>query len=173
MLVLLLAKSLLSVKLRLGSGTESAAKLRSMAQLNLSRAAPDRLTIGRLAKAAEVGVETVRYYQRRGLLPVPRATGAVRYYATSQVRRIGFIKKAQALGFSLKEIATLLDLADGRNRRAVQSVTSLRLAEIETKLADLTRMQAALADLLNQCRATGQAHLCPIIEALVAPAAAD
>ena len=144
-----------------------------MHQLDKSIGAHDRLTIGRLAKTAEVGIETVRYYQRRGLLPVPRSTGAVRYYATSQVRRIGFIKKAQALGFSLNEIGTLLDLADGRNRRAIQSVASARLAEIETKLADLTRMQGALAELLYKCRATGQSHPCPIIEALVEPAAPD
>ena len=84
----------------------------------------DRLTIGRLAKASAVGIETVRYYQRRVLLSVPRASGAVRYYPVDLVRRIGFIKKAQTLGFSLKEVATLLDLADGRNRRAVQSVTA-------------------------------------------------
>ncbi len=135
--------------------------------------APDRLTIGRLAKASAVGIETVRYYQRRGLLPVPRASGAVRYYPVDLVRRIGFIKKAQTLGFSLKEIATLLDLADGRNRRAVQSVTAARLAEVETKLADLTRMQAALADLLHLCRMTGQSIPCPIIDALVEPAGAD
>ena len=134
---------------------------------------PDRLTIGRLAKASAVGIETVRYYQRRGLLPVPRASGAVRYYPVDLVRRIGFIKKAQTLGFSLKEIATLLDLADGRNRRAVQSVTAARLAEVETKLADLTRMQAALADLLHLCRMTGQSLPCPIIDALVEPAGAD
>lgn len=132
----------------------------------------DGLTIGRLAKAAEVGIETVRYYQRRGLLPVPRASGAVRYYPPSLVRRIGFIKKAQALGFSLKEIVTLLDLADGRNRRAVQTVASARLAEIEMKLADLTRMHVALTDLLHLCRTTGQLHPCPIIEALVVPALA-
>ncbi len=86
-----------------------------------------------------------------------------------------FIKKAQAqaLGFSLNEIATLLDLANGRNRRAIQTVTSARLAEIETKLADLTRMRRALTELLHQCRATGQSHPCPIIEALVEPAATD
>ncbi len=173
MLVPALANALILIKHRLDSGTAHAAKLGGMMQANMSKAPIDRLTIGRLAKAAEVGIETVRYYQRRGLLPVPRAAGAVRYYATSQVRRIGFIKKAQALGFSLNEIATLLDLADGRNRWAVQAVTSARLAEIETKLTDLTRMQAALSELLHQCRATGKAHPCPIIEALAAPAAAD
>lgn len=131
---------------------------------------PDTLTIGRLAKAADVGVETVRYYQRRGLLPVPQALGAVRHYSVGLVQRIAFIKKAQALGFSLKEIGTLLDLADGRNRRAVQSVTVARLAEIDVKLADLTRMQRSLAELLHQCRTRGQPEPCPIIEALVGPA---
>lgn len=134
---------------------------------------PDTLTIGRMAKAADVGVETVRYYQRRGLLPVPRALGAVRHYPVSLVQRIGFIKKAQALGFSLKEIGTLLDLADGRNRRAVQSVTLARLSEIEVKLADLTRMQRALAELLHQCRTRGQPDPCPIIEALIERAVAN
>ncbi len=133
---------------------------------------PGTLTIGRLAKAADVGVETVRYYQRRGLLPVPQALGAVRHYSISLLQRIAFIKKAQALGFSLKEVGTLLDLADGRNRRAIQSITMARLAEIEVKLADLMRMQGALAELLQQCRTRGQPEPCPIIEALVGPTAA-
>lgn len=144
-----------------------------MTHLDTSLAPAARLTIGRLAKAAEVGVETVRYYQRSELLPVPRTSGAVRYYPAILVQRIGFIKKAQARGFSPKEISTLLDLADGRNRRGVQSVTSARLAEIETKLTDLTRMKVALTHLLYQCRTTGQSLPCPIIEALVESAAAD
>jgi MerR family mercuric resistance operon transcriptional regulator len=125
------------------------------------------MTVGQLAKAAQVGVETIRYYQGRGLLPVPRPTGAVRYYAHSLVDRIAFIKRAQGLGFSLQEVSTLLDLADGRNRRAVQAVTTARLAEIHTKLADLTRMCATLDELLARCQATGETHPCPIIEALV------
>jgi len=127
------------------------------------------LTVGRLAKAAQVGVETIRYYQGRGLLPVPRSTGAVRYYPRSLVDRIAFIKRAQGLGFSLHEISTLLNLADGRNRRAVQSVTTARLAEIHVKLADLTRMSAALHDLLTRCLTTGETSPCPIIDALVGP----
>jgi len=125
------------------------------------------MTIGRLAKAAQVGVETIRYYQGRGLLPVPRPTGAVRYYPPTLVDRIGFIKRAQGLGFSLQEVSTLLDLADGRNRRAVQAVTTARLGQIRAKLADLTRMRKTLEELLDQCLTTGQSHTCPIIEALM------
>ena len=126
------------------------------------------LTIGRLARAAGVGVETIRYYQGRGLLPVPPLIGAVRFYATALVDRIGFIKRAQGLGFTLDEIATLLDLADGRNRRAVRAVTSARLEQIRGKLDDLSRMQRSLDGLLAHCIATGDVYPCPIIEALVA-----
>ena len=125
------------------------------------------LTIGRLAKAAQVGVETIRYYQRRGLLPVPRSSGAVRRYPAALVDRIAFIKRAQDLGFSLQEVGTLLDLADGRNRRAVRTVTTARLEQIRAKLADLTRMRETLDELLERCVSTGHAHPCPIIEALM------
>lgn len=125
------------------------------------------MTIGRLARAAGVGVETIRYYQGRGLLPVPPSTGGIRYYAPDLVARIGFIKRAQGLGFSLDEIATLLNLADGRNRGGVRAVTSARLEQIRAKLVDLSRMQRALDDLLANCMATGEVHPCPIIEALL------
>lgn len=135
-----------------------------------AHSAAGALTIGRLARAAGVGVETIRYYQGRGLLPVPPPTGGVRYYTTDLVDRIGFVKRAQGLGFSLEEIATLLDLADGRNRRAVRAVTSVRLQQIRSKLADLSRMQRALDDLLAHCIARGEVHPCPIIEALMGEA---
>lgn len=111
-----------------------------MKQIGTSSVTVRPLTIGRLAKAAHVGTETIRYYQRRGLLPLPGASGAVRRYPPVLVTRIAFIKKAQGLGFSLNEIGTLLDLADGRNRRAVQTVAVARLAEIEMKLYGLSRM---------------------------------
>ena len=124
-------------------------------------------TIGQLAKASSVGVETIRYYQHRGLLPVPKSQGATRYYSTRLIDRIGFIKRAQALGFSLDEVSTLLDLADGRNRPAVQGVAAARLAQVRSKLSDLRRMQSALGDLIERCRATADVHSCPIIEALV------
>ena len=127
---------------------------------------PTPLTIGRLAKAAAVGVETVRYYQSRGLLRVPAASSGFRVYPAAAIDRIAFIKRAQALGFSLDEVRSLLDLEDGRNRRAVQSVTQARLGQIEDKLADLQRMRSVLSDLLHRCRQTGPAQACPIIETL-------
>lgn len=129
---------------------------------------PSPLTIGRLAKAAGVGVETVRYYQSRGLLRVPAANGGFRVYPAATVDRIAFIKRAQALGFSLDEVRTLLDLEDGRNRRAVQSVTQARLTQIEDKIADLQRMRSVLSDLLDRCREAGPTQACPIIETLAA-----
>jgi MerR family mercuric resistance operon transcriptional regulator len=131
-----------------------------------SMEAPYPLTIGRLAKAAGVGVETVRYYQSRGLLRVPAANGGFRVYPAATIDRIAFIKRAQALGFSLDEVRSLLDLEDGRNRRAIQSVTQARLGQIEDKLADLHRMRRALSDLLHRCRETGPTQACPIIETL-------
>lgn len=89
------------------------------------------------------------------------------------IDRIGFIKRAQGLGFSLDEVASLLDLEDGRNRRAIQSVTRQRLAQIDEKMGDLGRMQSALRDLLNECETTGHAHPCPIIAALLGPPPVD
>lgn len=130
----------------------------------------DRMTIGRLAKAAGVGVETIRYYQGRGLLPVPKAAVGFRQYPASMVQRIGFIKRAQGLGFSLDEVASLLDLEDGRNRRAIQAVTRCRLEQIDDKLGDLRRMQSVLRNLLEECEVTGRASPCPIIAALMHPA---
>lgn len=127
---------------------------------------PSPLTIGRLAKAAGVGVETVRYYQSRGLLRVPAANGGFRVYPVAAIDRIAFIKRAQALGFSLDEVRSLLDLEDGRNRRAIQSVTQARLGQIEDKLADLHRMREALSELLHRCKQTGSMQACPIIETL-------
>ena len=131
------------------------------------------LTIGRLAKAAGVGVETVRYYQSRGLLRVPAANGGFRVYPAATIDRIAFIKRAQALGFSLDEVRSLLDLEDGRNRRAVQSVTQARLSQIEDKLADLQRMRGVLSDLLDRCRGAGPAQACPIIETLAGATVTD
>ncbi|NUZ04813.1 MerR family transcriptional regulator [Schlegelella sp. ID0723] len=124
------------------------------------------LTIGRLARAAGVGVETIRYYQQRGLLPVPESRGAFRHYPPQVVQRIGFIKRAQELGFSLGEIAELLRLEDGSERGSIRRVAADRLAQIETKLADLRRMQRALRHLVDACEHTGLEQPCPIIATL-------
>ena len=123
----------------------------------------ESLTIGRLARAADVGVETIRYYQDRKLLPVPASEGAFRYYPMSLVERIRFIKRAQELGFSLEEVKELLQLEDGTDRGSIRRVAADRLSQIEAKLADLKRMQRVLKDLLTECEHTKADLPCPII----------
>lgn len=125
------------------------------------------LTIGRLARAANVGIETIRYYQRRELLPMPDNTGSTfRIYPLELVDRIHFIKRAQELGFSLDEVATFLRLADGADRKAIRKVATDRLGEIRAKIADLQRMENVLSRLVQDCEATGRAKPCPVIRTL-------
>ena len=124
------------------------------------------LTIGRLAKAAGVGVETIRYYQQRGLLPVPPSIGAYRYYPVSLSDRVRFVKRAQELGFSLDEIAELLRLEDGVDRGSIRRIANERLLQIQMKLDNLKRMKRILSHLVDECEHTNQAAPCPIIRAL-------
>lgn len=130
--------------------------------------APRQLTIGRLARAADVGIETIRYYQRRRLLPTPApaADSAFRTYPPEVVARIRFIKRAQELGFTLGEVATLLQLEDGTHRGAIRKVATDRLREIRARRADLERMERTLSHLVEECAATGHAQPCPIIATL-------
>jgi MerR family transcriptional regulator, mercuric resistance operon regulatory protein len=125
------------------------------------------LTIGRLARAADVNIETIRYYQRLRLLPTPAPTqSAFRTYPAGLVDRIRFIKRAQELGFSLAEIGALLKLEDGANRNAIRNIAGNRLNDVRAKIADLKRMERVLAHLIHACMVTGEAHACPIIAAL-------
>lgn len=126
------------------------------------------LTIGKLAKFAGVGVETIRYYQQRGLLPVPESSGSYRHYPVSLGNRIRFIKRAQELGFSLEEVSELLSLEDGIDRASIRHIASERLEEIQTKLDDLNRMKKALSHLIRECEHTGDEQPCPIIATLTA-----
>ena len=126
----------------------------------------ESLTIGRLARAAEVGVETIRYYQERQLLPVPPSTGAFRYYPVGLVDRIRFIKRAQELGFSLEEISELLHLEEGADRASIRDIAANRLSQIERKLTDLRRMQKVLKHLVTECERTSADLPCPIIGTL-------
>jgi len=129
---------------------------------------PEFLTIGRLARAANVGVETIRYYQDRKLLPVPASTGAFRYYEVGLVERIRFIKRAQELGFSLEEISELLHLEEGADRACIRDIATNRLSQIEQKLTDLRRMQKVLKHLVTECERTSADLPCPIIGTLSA-----
>ena len=124
------------------------------------------LTIGRLAAAAAVGVETIRYYQQRELLPVPHGDGGIRRYPAALVDRIRFIKRAQELGFSLDEIVELLRLEDGANKRSIRRIAVDRLAQIDRKLADLRAMQKLLRHLVDACEHTRDDLPCPIIGSL-------
>ncbi len=126
----------------------------------------ESLTIGRLARAAGVGVETIRYYQDRRLLPVPPSTGAFRYYPTPLVDRIRFIKRAQELGFSLEEVSELLLLEEGADRGSILRIATHRLAQIDQKLTDLQRMQRALTHLVTECESTSADLPCPLIRTL-------
>ncbi|MDE2252040.1 MAG: MerR family DNA-binding protein [Gammaproteobacteria bacterium] len=129
------------------------------------------MTIGRLAAAARVGVETIRYYQRRQLLPVPAAAG-VRRYSSGVLHRVQFIKHAQALGFALVEIRELLRLEDGGTRAEVRQIAGARLKNVRDKLAALQRMERVLGHLLADCEASGPQAPCPIIGALASGAGA-
>jgi MerR family mercuric resistance operon transcriptional regulator len=122
------------------------------------------LTIAKLARTAGVGVETVRYYQRRGLLPVPTAGGAYRHYDAEHVRRLRFIRTAQTAGFTLENIAELLALDRGGDRARVRELAGDRLQALEARLRELETAKAALTDLLRTCRSS-DAGDCPIIEA--------
>lgn len=137
----------------------------------LGTRAPRAVTIGGLARASKVGVETVRYYQRRGLLPVPSSAGGVRQYPTDLVSRIRFIKKSQNLGFTLDEIRELLQLETGGSRSLIRKIAGSRLTNIRDKIAALTQMERVLSQLLQECEHTDSAVPCPIIAALNTPEA--
>lgn len=125
------------------------------------------LTIGKLAEAGGVGVETVRYYQRRGLLETPATDGTdrgIRRYGTADVRRLRFIRSAQTSGFTLEQIAELLRLDAGRDRVRARELARARIAALDDTIRQLTSARAALARLARDCeRSTGDR--CPIIAA--------
>lgn len=124
------------------------------------------LTIAGVARAAAVGVETVRYYERLGLIAQPsRPPGSIRRYGAHTVARIRFVKRAQELGFTLEEIASLLSLQDGESRPAIRHIAGARLADVRARIADLKRLEETLQRLLHECEQGGTTR-CPIIEAI-------
>lgn len=124
-------------------------------------------TIRKLADAAGVGVEAVRFYQRGGLLAAPnRVDGGFRRYSSDDVLRLRFIKRAQALGYSLEDIAQLMSLSTTRDRLRVQEITRERVAEIRERVADLQSMASALENLADCCAQAPEGSACSIIAAL-------
>ncbi len=124
-------------------------------------------TIGRLAAAAGVNVETVRYYQRIKLMPVPkRVPGGIRRYGVGELSRLQFIKTAQGLGFTLEEIADLVKLDDGTHCTEAHDIAAHKLAVVRSRLNDLRKIETALARLVRQCETRRGAIRCPLIGAL-------
>jgi Cu(I)-responsive transcriptional regulator len=126
------------------------------------------MRIGAAAEQAGVNVQTLRYYERRGLLPrSPRRTSGYREFPDEAVRVVRFVKRAQDLGFTLDEIEELLKLRDDRrrDRGRIRAVAGKRIREIERKIAELSSMKQALSHLIHCCE-EGATLECPIIEAL-------
>lgn len=141
-----------------------------------ARGAPGRMRIGELARRAGVNVQTVRYYERRGLLPDPRGNEqGYREYGEATLERLRFIRRAQDLGFTLTEIAELLALRLGRGATAgrVKARAQAKIREIEGRLRDLERIRHALSHLAGECSAgSGSVGECPLLDAL-GPIGAD
>ena len=128
---------------------------------------PEMLTIGALADRAGVSVETIRFYQRKGLLPEPdRPRGSIRRYGDAELGRVRFIKAAQRLGFSLDEVAELLKLEDGAHCTEARERAERKLKDVRAKLADLRRIESALQTLVERCCETRGKIRCPLIAAL-------
>jgi MerR family transcriptional regulator, mercuric resistance operon regulatory protein len=128
---------------------------------------PEGLTIGRLAKAVGVNVETIRYYQRRGLIAEPaKPPGGHRRYSPRVIEQIHFIRRAQQLGFSLDEAKTFLGMADGSSCREARIIAEKKYELIEIQLARLEKMRAELEVLIEACRANRSRTHCPLIDAL-------
>ena len=122
------------------------------------------MTIGKLAKAGGVGVETVRYYQRRGLLVEPDRNGGVRRYDADDLRRLRFVRQAQTAGFTLDEIGELLALDATDDRPKARAMAEARIVALDQKIAELQAARDALGQLAKEC-ASGTSGACPIIRA--------
>ena len=124
-------------------------------------------TIGALAQAAGVNLETIRFYQRRGLMPEPaRPQGSIRRYGDVDLARVQFIKAAQRLGFSLDEVAELLKLEDGSHCDEARAQGERKLTDVRARLADLQRIEIALSELVEHCHSARGRVCCPLIASL-------
>lgn len=126
------------------------------------------MSISQLARSVGVGVETVRYYQRRGLLPDPRpqktGVSGIRHYGPDEARRLRFIRSAQAAGFTLEEIAELLHLDSTDDRPRARAMARSRIEALDARIAELERARQSLSKLARDCAAGGKGP-CPIIAA--------
>ncbi len=127
------------------------------------------MKIGQLAQRAEVNIDTVRYYEREGLLPKPeRLSSGYRIYGEGDVKRLRFVRRAKALGFTLPEIRELLELSRSRDgdMAAMKSAALDKIADVKARIAELERMRIALEGLAESCPGHGALEQCPILNAL-------
>jgi MerR family mercuric resistance operon transcriptional regulator len=124
--------------------------------------APASLTIGKLAEAGGVGVETIRFYQRKGLLETPTRESGIRRYGSQDVRRLRFIRQAQSAGFTLEEIRELLELDAGEDRSRARELAGRRIKSLDAKIAELKRARDSLRRLASECGGGGKGP-CPIL----------
>jgi MerR family mercuric resistance operon transcriptional regulator len=124
---------------------------------------PESLTIAKLAAAGGVGVETIRFYQRKGLLETPARDGGVRRYGSQDMRRLRFIRHAQAAGFTLEQIRELIALDASEDRARARELASARIVALDRKIADLKRARDALQRLAHEC-GSGSKGPCPILQ---------
>lgn len=124
-------------------------------------------TIGALAETAGVNVETIRFYQRKGLMPEPeKPYGSIRRYGAAELARVRFIKSAQRLGFSLEEVGELLKLEDGARCSEARQLAEQKLVDVRQKLTDLQRIESVLTGLVARCSAVRGRVSCPLIASL-------
>lgn len=127
-------------------------------------------TIGALAETAGVNVETIRFYQRKGLMPEPeKPYGSIRRYGAAELARVRFIKSAQRLGFSLEEVGELLKLEDGARCSEARQLAEQKLVNVRQKLGDLQRIESVLTGLVARCSAVRGRVNCPLIASLQEP----
>jgi MerR family transcriptional regulator, copper efflux regulator len=127
----------------------------------------DSIGIGALAKRAGVGIDTVRYYERAGLLaPRSRLSSGYRRYSELELARLRFIRRAQALGFTLKEVRELLSLSAQRDVARVKRTAQAKLTDVERRIAELEKVRTGLSKLIAACPGHGRAADCPILRAL-------
>lgn len=120
-------------------------------------------TIGKFAEAGGVGVETIRFYQRKGLLDIPSKSGGIRRYSQEDLRRLTFIRKAQSAGFSLQEIKELISLDSSDDRPRAREMARARIGALDAKIEELQQARNALKNLANEC-AHGKSGPCPILK---------
>ena len=125
------------------------------------------MTIGRLAKQAGLNIDTIRFYERRGLMPPPaRRSSGYREYDAAEVGRLNFIRRAKRLGFSLDEIAELLVLSSGTDMAAIREAATAKLLEVEKRIKEMQRIRQGLKVVIEKCPGHGSPADCPIVSSL-------